>query len=111
MLYFDKTFIADKIKYRRKKLGLTQSKLTKKIGISEKHLSKIETGKNYPSLDNFFKIAEVLELSFSDFGISSSSTITPAQNNLIKKILCTDDATIKIYTKAIAFADEIYNNK
>ena len=57
MLYFDKTFIADKIKYRRKKLGLTQSELAEKIGISEKHLSKIETGKNYPSLDNFFKIA------------------------------------------------------
>ena len=36
-------------------------------GISEKHLSKIETGKNYPALDNFFKMTEILKLSLKDF--------------------------------------------
>ena len=50
----DKKVIAQIIQDSRRKAGLKQSELAEKIGISEKHLSKIETGKNYPALDTFF---------------------------------------------------------
>ena len=65
----DKKFIAKIIQEARRKAGLRQSELAEKIGISEKHLSKIETGKNYPALDTFLKILEVLNLTLSDFGL------------------------------------------
>lgn len=52
---FDKKYIAKILQNARKEKGLKQSQLAEKIGISEKHLSKIETGKNYLALDNFFK--------------------------------------------------------
>lgn len=107
MYYFDKLFVAEKIKLARKKMGLTQSDFAEKIGISEKHLSKIETGKNYPSLDNFFKMAEILNISFNDFGINVNSSLSDKQNQLLKKILNSDDAKLDLYLKAIKFIDEI----
>lgn len=66
----DKKYIAQVIQNARRKAGLKQSELAELIGISEKHLSKIETGKNYPALDNFFKIISVLKLSLGDFGLN-----------------------------------------
>lgn len=67
MLNIDKVYVGKVIQQKRKDLGLKQSELAEMVGISEKHLSKIETGKNYPALDNFFKIAEILKLSLKDF--------------------------------------------
>lgn len=51
----DKLYVGRVIRQKRKDLGLKQSELAEMVGISEKHLSKIETGKNYPALDNFFQ--------------------------------------------------------
>lgn len=88
MVYCEKEYIAKIIQQARKQKGLKQSQLAEKVGISEKHLSKIETGKNYPALDNFFKIIEVLNLSFSDFEINTTSEIS-AQRQKLKKIVNT----------------------
>ena len=67
----DKKFIAQVIQDARRKNGLKQSELAEKIGISEKHLSKIGTGKNYPALDTFLKIISVLNLTLGYFGLKS----------------------------------------
>ena len=61
----DKLYVGRVIRQKRKDLGLKQSELAEMVGISEKHLSKIETGKN--ALDNFFKMTEILKLSLKDF--------------------------------------------
>ena len=45
----DKLYVGRVIRQKRKDLGLKQSELAEMVGISEKHLSKIETGKNYPA--------------------------------------------------------------
>ncbi len=65
----DKKHIAQIIQDARRNTKLTQAELAEQIGISEKHLSKIETGKNYPALDTFLKILNVLNLTLGDFGI------------------------------------------
>ena len=62
MVFCDKEFIGNKIKEFRKKAKLTQAQLAEKIGLSETHMSKIETGTNTPTLENFLRIAEVLNL-------------------------------------------------
>ena len=59
--------MGEKIKNRRKQLKMTQFELAEKIGLHEKHISRIESGQNFPSLDSFFKILEVLDLKMSDF--------------------------------------------
>ncbi len=74
MFYDDKKFIGKTLQAIRKKTNMKQGELAEKIGISEKHLSKIETGKNLPSLDNFLKMAEVLKFSLEDFGVQTKKT-------------------------------------
>jgi Predicted transcriptional regulators len=50
------------IKELRKIRGLSQEQLGEQIGIDQKHMSKIELGKSYPSLDRLIRIAEVLQV-------------------------------------------------
>ena len=59
-MFTDKEFIANKIKTFRKYAGLTQAELAEQIGISDKHVCRIENGAYMPSLETFLKIAQVL---------------------------------------------------
>ena len=63
----DKKFIGQTIQNARRSLGLNQAELAERIDISEKHLSKIETGKNYPALNTFLKILKELNLTPGNF--------------------------------------------
>jgi len=56
-----------RIKELRKIKGLTQDKLSQIIDIEQKHLSRIEVGKNYPSIGTLEKIALALNLEIKDF--------------------------------------------
>ena len=47
---------------RRKKLGWSQYRLAKELGISQSFINEIESGKKSPSLDVFFRICEVLKI-------------------------------------------------
>ena len=51
-----------KIRVARFKRGLFQWELAKKAGLPESILSRIETGRLQPSLDQLCKIAEVLSV-------------------------------------------------
>ncbi len=101
MIYTDKLYIAAILKQARKKKGLKQSQLAEKIGISEKHLSKIETGKNYPALDNFLKMLEVLELSFKDFGIEDIGDVSFEKQKLYKIINSSSKEQLAAYLDVI----------
>ena len=100
-MVFDKKYIAQIIQNARKKQGLKQSQLAERIGISEKHLSKIETGKNYPALDNFLKIVEILNISMKDFGINDSDKISEQKMYLQKIINTSTEKQLKIYIDMI----------
>lgn len=102
MAEFDKKYIAQIIQNARKKQGLKQSQLAEKIGISEKHLSKIETGKNYPALDNFLKMVEVLKLSLKDFGLDDyCSEISTKKQYLQKIINISSEKQLDVYVDMI----------
>lgn len=73
----DKKHIAKIIQNARREKNLTQLELSEKIGISEKHMSKIETGKSYPALDTFLKILDTLDLTLGDFGLQNTSDSCP----------------------------------
>lgn len=101
MVYFEKEYIAEIIQKARKQKGLKQSQLAEKIGISEKHLSKIETGKNYPALDNFLKMLEILDLSFEDFGIKNQATNSENKQKIHKIINTATEKQINAYLDVI----------
>lgn len=61
------------VKAYRKKAGLTQEQLSERLGVSQKHLSIIETGAQFASASLIGRISEVLNVSPGDlFGGSSS---------------------------------------
>ena len=59
--------IGAKIKAGRINKGLTQFALAEKVNMDEKQLSRLESGKHYPTLKTLLAILEVLEMKLGDF--------------------------------------------
>ena len=62
-----KKLLGARIKELRKVKGLSQDQLSEKVGIDPKHLSRIEVGKGYPSLDTLGSIGQALNVEIRDF--------------------------------------------
>ncbi len=61
-----KVLLGEKIKEIRKSRKLSQDELSEKIGIDPKHLSRIEVGRSFPSLDTLERIAKALGIDIKD---------------------------------------------
>ena len=57
---YQKQLVGKRIKELRKLKGFTQESLSEKAGIDSKHLSRIESRVNFPSLDLLTKISDIL---------------------------------------------------
>jgi transcriptional regulator with XRE-family HTH domain len=62
-----KKLLGARIKELRKLNKLSQEQLSEKIDIDPKHLSRIEVGNSYPSLDTLESIANALKVEIKDF--------------------------------------------
>ena len=49
-------------KDKREQLGLSQHQLARQLGITQTFLSEIERGRKNPSLEQFFRICEALDI-------------------------------------------------
>lgn len=54
------------IKFRRKKLGLTQQDLADKLNMSLNFIGKVEVAFSKPSLDTLIELARVLDTTVSE---------------------------------------------
>jgi len=84
-----KTLLGKNIKIYRKKKGLTQEQLAEAIGLDTVTVSKIETGRNYPTSVNLANIASVLdvqprELYDFNFGKSNQFILAEIQNKILQ---------------------------
>lgn len=50
------------IRKKRERVGWSQYKLAKVVGITQSFMNEIESGKKSPSIDVFFRICEALEI-------------------------------------------------
>ena len=55
------------IQKNRKAKGYTQQELAEKLGITLKSVSYFECGLTYPSQENIFKLAEILDMSLDEY--------------------------------------------
>ena len=65
-----KELLGARIREIRKSRGMTQEQLAEIINVEQKHVSRIEVGKSYPTIDRLEKIAEAFEvpiMTFFDF--------------------------------------------
>ncbi len=58
--------LGDAIRARRKKAGLSQEKLAEKSDLSTVFISRVECGKESPTVDSLAKIAKALEARVRD---------------------------------------------
>ena len=58
--------IGYKIKTKRRKMGITQADLSKKLSISPSYLNLIESGKRKVNVDLLLKLANELNIEISD---------------------------------------------
>ena len=54
--------IAERIIDARIKKGMTQAELAKKLKTKQSGIARLESGRNYPSLKNLEKIAQILDI-------------------------------------------------
>ena len=66
----------ENVKKYRKQTGLTQEQLSERLGVSQKHLSIIETGSQFASASLIGRISQELKVSPGDlFGGSSDEVL------------------------------------
>ena len=71
-----KKLIGERISALRKAQGLTQSELAERVNLDSRHVSRLETGKYFPSLDSLEAMACVLKVELREFfEFPSSETI------------------------------------
>ena len=57
--------IGNKIKEKRKNLGLTQSELAEKVGLSRNYISELENNRYVPSVRTLTRLARVLKMNLN----------------------------------------------
>ncbi len=95
-----KELLGARIKELRRTKKLSQFQLSEKIGIDPKHLSRIEVGKSYPSLDTLEKIAKVLNVETKDlFEFMHHTRSKELTGNIIKLLKEADEDKLKLIFK------------
>ena len=62
-----KESLGARIKELRKISKLSQEELAEQIGVEPQHMSRIESGRSYPSIDRLEKISNSLKVPLKDF--------------------------------------------
>lgn len=109
MKFDDKKYLAEQIKYHRKKLGMTQSELAEKVDLSDQHISRIESGCYVPSLKSFFLIIDALKIDLSVFGVNLKTTSNPKKDSLIEIISKATDAELIFYENTLKSINESFS--
>ena len=98
----NKQKLGKRIKELRKKRGLTQEQVAELINMEQNSISIIESGRNFPTLVTLEKIANVLDVSLSDFfNYESFDDIQALKNFAQAEINKMDDYQIRQIFKLI----------
>lgn len=79
--------LADKLKEARKNAGLTQAELAERLCVSRQAITKWESGKGIPDVDNLRMISKALDVSI-DFLLDDEESL---DKSLIREQICLDD--------------------
>ncbi|WP_160807091.1 helix-turn-helix domain-containing protein [Virgibacillus salexigens] len=94
-------FVGSKIREYRKKKGLNQTELGKKLGVKQNTVAGYEKGEFEVSYDNLFKLTDIFEISIDDLFPETKTE----ENNLQKALELTRDKELN--TEHMALINEI----
>ena len=97
-----KELLGERIRELRKSRGLTQEQLAELIDVEQKHVSRLELGKSFPTIERLERLAHALDIPLRDFfdfnHLADSNTLT--QN--IEEILAgLNEENTKIFYKML----------
>lgn len=87
--------LGNRIRLRRKELGLSQNKLAESIDISNNHMSAIENGRERPSLEKFIALCDLLRTT-PDFLLSGSIHPGNVPQNIVDNLRLCSPEDIKL---------------
>ena len=95
------------IKKLRIDKNLTQEALAEKMDISTNYLSKVERGLSRLNIEAFFKMAEVLSFSLSDFGIKVNDipALNQDKQRLLEKVLAIPEREASVYLETLEYIE------
>ena len=103
--------LGGKIRQIRKLKGLTQEQLAEKIGIDNKHLSRIEKGRHMPNYKILKNLACVLDFDIYDLEKKSNIEIKQPDKFYIKSLCILNSAKTdnekKYYLEALRHAQKV----
>ena len=82
--------IGTRIKMLRFAKHMQQTELAKRMGISQTHMSNIESGRNNVTVDNLYKLHEILECPMSSFFVDIDGKEEPKDG---KDVFSLEDLT------------------
>lgn len=106
----------DIIVKRRKELGLTQQHLAEKLNISDKVISKWETGKSLPDTSMLIPLARALQISVNEL-LGANETMTEIDNTtdrnagVLYKNCCIATMAMQLVTTVLIIAGRVILNK
>ena len=99
--YINKEAFGEYVKKKRKQKGYTQVQLAELMGLQNKSISCIETGRAFPKSENLIQFAEILDLSLDEFlfGYTKyNNSICVEEINELLTTLPTEDKNIILKT-------------
>ncbi len=97
-----KKLIGARIKELRKQAGLTQEQLAERVGLDSRHLSRLEVGRHFPSLDSLERIASTLNVPLVEFfQFPADETPAALRAYLTKFAKGANEAQLRLAVKAI----------
>ncbi len=67
--------VSENIKACRKKAGLSQKELGKKLGVSQQHIAQYESGKRLPKIETLMRLSRALGVDIDDLADTSELAI------------------------------------
>lgn len=97
-----KKLIGTRIKELRKQAGFTQEQLAERVDLDARHLSRLEVGKHFPSLDSLERIAEALNQPLAEFfRFPANETPAALRSYLTRFAKRANDGQLRLAVKAV----------
>ena len=91
-----KELLGKRIKELRKQKGYTQDYLAEKLKIEPRQLSKLETGKHYPSFETIIALLETIDITCEELiSFEHLNSANDIRKTLLKDIENIDDSKIQ----------------
>lgn len=101
--------LKDMISYYRKREGLSQRELAKKIGVSPSTIGMYESGKRFPTHEIEEALADLFNVSLNSlrgYDEDESFALSHYEKQLIEKFRHADKSTQDVVVRLLAFASE-----